>query len=109
MGSYGIGVSRLVGAIIEASHDDAGIVWPEAVAPWRVGLVNLKTGDGECDATCERIYAALGRSGIKTLYDDRDERAGAKFADMDLVGIPWHLTVGPRRSEEHTSELQSLM
>ncbi|MBO20780.1 MAG: proline--tRNA ligase [Rhodospirillaceae bacterium] len=96
MGSYGIGVSRLVGAIIEASHDDDGIIWPESVAPWLVGLINLKVGDANCDATCEKIYAGLRAAGVEALYDDRDERAGGKFADMDLVGIPWQLTVGPR-------------
>ena len=96
MGSYGIGVSRLVGAIIEASHDDDGIVWPEAVAPFRVGLVNLKPGDAKCDAACEEIYRALEGTGCETLIDDRSLRAGAKFADMDLIGLPWQVIVGPR-------------
>ena len=96
MGSYGIGVSRLVGAIIEASHDDAGIIWPESVTPWLVGLINLKVGDSDCDAASERIYSDLRAAGIEALFDDRDERAGTKFADMDLVGIPWQLTIGPR-------------
>ncbi len=96
MGSYGIGVSRLVGAIIEAFHDDAGIVWPEAVAPWRVGLINLRTGDGACDAACEDFYAKCQAAGIELLYDDRDERAGGKFANMDLIGLPWQVIVGPR-------------
>ncbi len=96
MGSYGIGVSRLVGAIIEASHDDDGIVWPEAVAPFRVGLVNLKPGDAKCDAACEEIYRTLEGTGCETLIDDRSLRAGAKFADMDLIGLPWQVIVGPR-------------
>ena len=106
MGSYGIGVSRLVGAIIEASHDDNGIIWPESVAPWTVGLINLKVGDADCDATCERIYADLGAAGVEVLYDDRDERAGGKFADMDLVGIPWQLTVGPRGLKDGKVEVK---
>ncbi|MEQ8967183.1 MAG: proline--tRNA ligase [Azospirillaceae bacterium] len=96
MGSYGIGVSRLVGAVIEASHDDAGIVWPEAVAPYTVGLVNLKVADEACSKACDDLYARLWQAGVETLYDDRDERAGAKFADMDLIGLPWQVVVGPR-------------
>jgi prolyl-tRNA synthetase len=106
MGSYGIGVSRLVGAIIEASHDDAGIIWPESVAPWLVGLINLKAGDSECDAASEKIYADLRAAGIEALYDDRDERAGTKFADMDLVGIPWQLTIGPRGIKDGKVEVK---
>ena len=96
MGSYGIGVSRLVGAIIEAYHDDAGIIWPDSVAPFSVGLINLRTGDDDCDAACSDILAKLDGQGVDVLYDDRDERAGAKFADMDLIGLPWQLIVGPR-------------
>jgi prolyl-tRNA synthetase len=96
MGSYGIGVSRLVGAIIEASHDEAGIIWPEPVAPFRVGLINLKPGDAATNKACEDIYARLLQAGMEVLYDDRDERPGAKFADMDLIGLPWQLIVGPR-------------
>jgi prolyl-tRNA synthetase len=106
MGSYGIGVSRLVGAIIEASHDDNGIVWPESVAPWLVGLINLKVDDADCAAACEKIYADLNAAGVETLYDDRDERAGAKFADMDLVGIPWQLTIGPRGIKDGKVEVK---
>jgi prolyl-tRNA synthetase len=106
MGSYGIGVSRLVGAIIEASHDDNGIIWPESVAPWKVGLINLKVGDADCDAMCERIYADLGVAGVEAIYDDRDERAGGKFADMDLVGVPWQLTVGPRGLKDGKIEVK---
>jgi len=93
MGSYGIGVSRLVGALIEAYHDDAGIKWPEQVAPFRVGLINLKKGDAACDEACEKLYRAFGS---EVLYDDREERAGVKFADMDLIGLPWQVVVGPK-------------
>jgi prolyl-tRNA synthetase len=96
MGSYGIGVSRLTGAIIEASHDDAGIIWPEAVAPFKVGLINLRSGDAKCDAACADIYGKLRAAGVEVLYDDREESAGGKFADMDLIGLPWQLIVGPR-------------
>ncbi|MEQ8398587.1 proline--tRNA ligase [Thalassobaculum sp.] len=96
MGSYGVGVSRLVGGIIEASHDDAGIVWPEPVAPFKVGLVNLKVGDAACDAATEDLYGKLLKAGIEVLMDDRDERPGAKLAGMDLIGLPWQIVVGPR-------------
>ena len=106
MGSYGIGVSRLVGAIIEASHDDAGIIWPESVAPFKVGLINLKTGDAECDRVCEELYRDFTAAGVEVLYDDRNERPGAKFADMDLIGVPWHLTVGPRGLQNGVVELK---
>ena len=95
-GSYGIGLSRLVGAIIEASHDDAGIIWPESVAPFKVGLINLKAGDASTNATCEDLYAKLDGAGISVLYDDTDERAGVKFSTMDLIGLPWQILVGPR-------------
>ena len=106
MGSYGIGVSRLVGAIIEAHHDDDGIVWPESVAPFRVGLINLKAGDARCDAACADIHAKLVRAGVETLLDDREERAGAKFADMDLIGLPWQIVVGPRGLKNGVIELR---
>ena len=96
MGSYGIGVSRLVGAIIEASHDDAGIIWPKSVAPFAVGLINLKPGDAATDETAASLDLRLERAGISVLYDDVDTRAGAKFATMDLIGLPWQLIVGPR-------------
>ncbi len=107
MGSHGIGVSRLVGAIIEASHDEAGIIWPEGVTPFHCGIINLKPGDTEADAACERIYAALRDRGLDPLYDDREERAGAKFATMDLIGLPWRITVGPRGLKAGTVELTS--
>ncbi|MBL8834190.1 MAG: proline--tRNA ligase, partial [Rhodospirillales bacterium] len=96
MGSYGIGVSRLAGAIIEASHDEAGIVWPDAVAPFDVALVNLRVGDAKCDAACEELYGKLAKAGKDTLYADTSDSAGAKFATMDLIGLPWQLVVGPR-------------
>lgn len=106
MGSYGIGVSRLVGCIIEASHDDSGIIWPESVAPWTVGLINLKFGDAECDSVCDSLYAEAQRLGVDMLYDDRDERAGGKFADMDLIGLPWQIAVGPRGLKDGIVELK---
>ena len=106
MGSYGVGVSRLVGGIIEASHDDAGIVWPDAVAPFNVGLINMKPGDAAVDGACERLYAELGRAGLDVLYDDTDTRAGAKFATMDLIGLPWQLIVGPKSLAEGKVELK---
>ncbi len=106
MGSYGIGVSRLVGAIIEASHDDAGIIWPDSVAPFHVGLINLKVGDGETAAVCDDLYARLEQAGASVLNDDRDERPGVKFADMDLIGLPWQLTVGPRGIKAGVVELK---
>ncbi|MBZ0215499.1 MAG: proline--tRNA ligase, partial [Fimbriimonadaceae bacterium] len=96
MGSYGIGVSRLVAGIIEASHDEAGIIWPESVAPFKVGLLNLKVGDAASDEACESLYTRLSDAGIDTLYDDTEERAGGKFKTMDLIGLPWQLIVGPR-------------
>ena len=103
MGSYGIGVSRLVGAIIEASHDAAGIIWPDSVAPWRAAILNLKTGDAACDRICEDLYAKLAGS---ALYDDRDDRAGVKFADADLMGHPWQIIVGPRSAAAGRVELK---
>ena len=96
MGSYGIGVSRLVGGIIEASHDDRGIIWPRAVAPFDVAIVNLKAGDETCDSCAEDLYAKLQAAGADPLYDDRDDRPGAKLAAIDLIGIPWQIVVGPR-------------
>ena len=107
MGSHGIGVSRLLGAIIEASHDDKGIIWPEGVTPFHAGIVNLKQGDAEADAACESLYGALEALGLEPLYDDRDERAGAKFATMDLIGLPWRITVGPRGLKNGVVELTS--
>jgi prolyl-tRNA synthetase len=96
MGSYGIGVSRLVGALIEANHDEAGIIWPESVAPFRLGLINLRAGDAKCTAACDDLYGKLRNAGVDALYDDRDESPGAKFAAMDLIGLPDQLILGPR-------------
>ncbi|MBO9477349.1 proline--tRNA ligase [Shimia sp. R11_0] len=107
MGSHGIGVSRLLGAIIEASHDDKGIIWPEGVTPFHAGIVNLKQGDAEADAACEAIEKALVAAGLEPLYDDRKERAGGKFATMDLIGLPWRITVGPRGLKNGVVELTS--
>lgn len=107
MGSYGVGVSRLVGAIIEASHDENGIIWPESVAPFRVGLINLKVGDEASDAACAELYQKLMNAGITVLYDDTDERAGAKFSTMDLIGLPWQVIVGPRGIKNGVVELKN--
>ncbi|MFN3656402.1 MAG: proline--tRNA ligase [Pseudolabrys sp.] len=107
MGSYGIGPSRLVAAIIEASHDEAGIKWPEAVAPYKVAILNLKQGDGATDAACEGLYQALNAKGIDTLYHDLDERPGAKFATADLIGVPWQVLVGPRGLAEGKVEVKN--
>ena len=96
MGSYGIGVSRLMGAIIEASHDDAGIIWPDSVAPYAVGLINMRADDARCTAAADDLYAWMTAAGVETLYDDRDERGGAKFATMDLIGLPWQIVIGPK-------------
>ncbi|MDJ0894463.1 MAG: proline--tRNA ligase [Alphaproteobacteria bacterium] len=106
MGSYGIGVSRLAGAIIEASHDEAGIVWPDAVAPFDVGLVNIKVDDAACTEACDGLIETLHANGKDVLYDDREDRPGAKFADMDLIGLPWQLVVGPRGLKSGTVELK---
>ena len=116
MGSYGIGVSRLVGAIIEASHDDDGIIWPAAVAPFHVGLINLKVGDDACDAAAGEIYQKLRNAGVDVLLDDTEGRAGGKFATLDLIGLPWQMIVGPRGvksgvievKERRTSQRQEL-
>jgi len=107
MGSHGIGVSRLVGAIIEANHDENGIIWPEGVTPFHAGIVNLRQGDAETDGACESLYKALTAAGLEPLYDDRSERAGAKFATMDLIGLPWRITVGPRGLKTGVIELTS--
>ena len=106
MGSYGVGVSRLVGAIIEASHDDAGIVWPESVAPWKVGIVTMRHDDEPTVAAAEELYANLRLAGVETAYDDREERGGAKLATMDLIGLPWQVIVGPRGIASGTVELK---
>lgn len=106
MGSYGIGVSRLVGALIEANHDEDGIVWPEAVAPFTVAVLNLKPGDNKCDTLCEEVYHKFLSQGIDVLYDDRNERPGAKFVNMDLIGIPWQIRIGARTMETGQVEMK---
>jgi prolyl-tRNA synthetase len=106
MGSYGIGPSRLVAAIIEASHDDAGIIWPEPVAPFKVAILNLKQGATETDAACEQLYRNLTAKGVEVLYHDLDERPGAKFATADLIGIPYQVLVGPRGLAEGKVEVK---
>jgi prolyl-tRNA synthetase len=105
-GCYGVGVSRLIGAIIEASHDERGIVWPDSVAPFHVGLVNLQQGDEQTDMACDALYTELTRAGVEVLYDDTAERAGGKFATMDLIGLPWQLVVGPRDLKQGLVELK---
>ena len=105
-GSYGVGVSRLVAGIIEASHDENGIIWPDSVAPFGVAVVNLRPGTAEVDAVAEQAYKALGELGKEPLLDDRDDRPGAKFASIDLVGIPWQLIVGPKGVAEGVVEIK---
>ena len=105
-GSYGIGVSRLVGAIIEAGHDENGIIWPAPVAPFHVGLINLRQGDDATDAACERLYEQLSNAGLEVLYDDTGERAGEKFARMDLIGLPWQVIIGPRGVKDGMAEIK---
>ena len=107
MGSYGVGVSRLVGGVIEACHDDDGIIWPEVLAPFKIGLINLRVGDDACDKACEDIFTKLNASGTEVMYDDRDERAGVKFSDMDLIGLPWQLIIGPRGLKSGVVELKN--
>ncbi|MDQ3139471.1 MAG: proline--tRNA ligase [Pseudomonadota bacterium] len=107
MGSYGVGVSRLMGAIIEASHDDSGIVWPDSVAPFKVGLINMRADDAACAAAADDIYARLEAVNVEVLYDDRDERGGAKFATMDVIGLPWQLIVGPKGLDKGVVELKN--
>lgn len=107
MGSYGIGVSRLIGAIIESSHDENGIIWPESVAPFKVGLINIRQGDAACDKACEDLYAKLQSAGIEVLYDDTADSAGKKFSAMDLIGLPWQLAIGPRGVTAGTVEVKN--
>jgi prolyl-tRNA synthetase len=106
MGSYGVGVSRLVGAIIEASHDEAGIIWPEAVAPWQVGIVTMRADDDASTSAANSVYDQLCAAGVEVLYDDRDERGGVKLGSMDLIGLPWQVIVGPRGIAGGTVELK---
>ncbi len=107
MGSYGIGPTRLMAAIIEASHDEHGIIWPDSVAPFELSIINMKAGDAACDAACETLYAKFQAAGRDVLYDDTDQRAGAKFATHDLIGIPWQLIVGPRGAAAGEVEIKN--
>ncbi|MET1410649.1 proline--tRNA ligase [Roseibium sp. HPY-6] len=106
MGSYGVGVSRLLGALIEANHDEAGIVWPKSVTPFHVGLINLKPGDELTDNTSEDLYSKLQAAGLEVLYDETDTRAGAKFATMDLIGLPFQVVAGPRGLKDGLLEVK---
>ncbi len=106
MGSYGVGVSRLLGGIIEASHDENGIIWPKEVAPFDVGLINMKAGNEDTDKVCEQLYERLENAGIDVLYDDRTGQAGAKFATMDLIGLPTQVIVGPRGLKSNEVEVK---
>ncbi len=106
MGSYGVGVSRIAGAIIEASHDENGIIWPMAIAPFKVGIINLRQGEVATDAACEEAYLALVNAGVDPLYDDSEDRAGAKFSRMDMIGLPWQLIIGPRGLKDGLVEIK---
>ena len=106
MGSYGIGISRLAAAIIEVFHDEKGICWPENIAPFKVGIVNLRQNDKNCEIVSESIYDNLCKLGLSVLYDDRNEGAGSKLADMDLIGIPWQIRIGPNGLENNYIELK---
>lgn len=107
MGCYGIGVTRVVGALIEANHDANGIIWPLPVAPFTVGIINMNQKDDNCHRLCEQLYTTFMHSGVEVIYDDRDERGGVKFADMDLIGIPWQIIVGPRDAAQNQVEIKN--
>ncbi|MDC0073439.1 proline--tRNA ligase [Alphaproteobacteria bacterium] len=106
MGSYGIGISRLVGAIIESSYDEDGIIWPVSIAPFKVGLMNLRVGDKDCDKACNDLYKSLNISGVDVIFDDRNESAGVKFSNMDLIGIPYQVAIGPRGLKENLIDIK---
>ena len=107
MGSYGIGVSRLVATIIECFNDDNGIIWPISIAPFKVNIINLKNNDEECLKKCIEIHDLLENQGIETIFDNRDESAGRKFSDADLIGVPFQLIVGPRELKNGNVELKN--
>ena len=107
MGSYGIGVSRLVGAIIEASHDDKGIIWPASISPFDAGIINLKPGHDGTDKVTETLYAKCREAGFDVLLDDSSDSAGAKLASMDLIGLPWQIVAGPRSVDRGVVELKN--
>jgi prolyl-tRNA synthetase len=107
MGTYGIGVTRTMAAAIEQNHDDAGIIWPVAIAPYEVLVVPVKMDDTATREAAERIYESLAASGVDVLIDDRDERAGVKFNDADLIGIPYRVTLGPRGVAKGMAEVKA--
>ena len=106
MGSYGVGLSRLVGAVIEANHDQKGIIWPKEVAPWDYNIINLKCGNIDCDKICSELYNAMNNNEIKVLYDDTDERAGGKLARADLIGLPYQIIIGPKGIKDQLYDLK---
>ncbi len=105
MGSYGIGVTRMMGVLVEKFADEKGIVWPENVAPYQIHLVGLNSDDGEIKDWTDGIYSALKKRGAKVLYDDRDARPGEKFADSDLMGMPYRVVVSKKTKEEGKFEV----
>ena len=107
MGSYGVGLSRLVGAVIEANHDKDGIIWPQEIAPWHYNLINLKSGDEACDNACKNLYKLIQENNYTVLYDDTDERAGAKLARADLLGLPFQIIIGPKGIKEKLFDLKN--
>ena len=107
MGSYGVGLSRLVGAVIEANHDKDGIIWPQEIAPWHYNLINLKSGDEDCDNACNDLYKLIQENNYTVLYDDTDERAGAKLARADLLGLPFQIIIGPKGIKEKLFDLKN--
>jgi len=106
MGSYGVGLSRLVGAVIEANHDKHGIIWPKEITPWDYNIINLKSGDNDCDNICLNIYNLIKNNRIDVLYDDTDERAGAKLARADLIGLPYQIIIGPKGIKDQSYDLK---
>ncbi len=106
MGSYGVGISRLVGAIIEANHDEIGIVWPKEITPWNFNIINLKSGDIDCDNTCQNLYNLMEKNYLSVLYDDSEERAGVKLARADLLGMPYQIIIGPKSLKEELYDVK---
>ncbi len=106
MGSYGVGLSRLVGAVIEANHDQKGIIWPKEITPWDYNIINLKYGDTDCDRICLDMYNEMNHNELKVLYDDTDERAGAKLARADLIGLPYQIIIGPKGIKDQLYDLK---
>ena len=106
MGSYGVGLSRLVGAVIEANHDQNGIIWPKEISPWDYNIINLKSGDVNCDNICLKLYNIMKNKGLNILYDDTDERAGVKLARADLIGLPYQIIIGPKGIKEQSYDIK---